>query len=197
MQTMITQTTQPSNTGTAVDVSKSVSTPIAADIAAAVAALAKALQRRCWMVVCAESCTGGLLAAALTDMPGSSAWFERGFVTYSNAAKIEHLGVQPGTLTQYGAVSSQTAEQMALGALRAANVQLAIATTGIAGPDGGTPGKPVGTVCFGFAWRSAEGQVHHRDCHTQTHTRFFPGTRQQVRQASVAWALQQALRVLA
>jgi len=167
----------------------------AADIAAAVAALAKALQRRRWMVVCAESCTGGLLAAALTDLPGSSAWFERGFVTYSNAAKIEHLGVQPGTLTQYGAVSSQTAEQMALGALKAANAHLAIATTGIAGPDGGTPDKPVGTVCFGFAWRSAEG--HHRDCHTQTHTRFFPGTRQQVRQASVAWALQQALRVLA
>ncbi|SDG17820.1 CinA family protein [Sulfitobacter delicatus] len=102
------------------------------------------------MVACAESCTGGMLAAALTDLPGSSALLDRGFVTYTNAAKIAMLGVSPETLKQHGAVSEQVAEEMARGALQHSDAQIAVSITGIAGP-GGSEHKPEGRVCFGLA----------------------------------------------
>lgn len=144
-----------------------------------------------WMCACAESCTGGLLAAALTELPGSSRWFDRGFVTYSNAAKVEHLRVSVDTLERFGAVSEETAMEMAGGALAAAgDVQLALSTTGIAGPDGATPGKPVGMVCFGFAQRVEQGIV------TRGMTRIFEGGRDEVRRGAVEFALQTALDML-
>ena len=102
------------------------------------------------MVTCAESCTGGMLAAALTDLPGASALLDRGFVTYTNAAKIAMLGVSPETLEQHGAVSEQVAEEMARGALQHSEAQIAVSITGIAGP-GGSEHKPEGRVCFGLA----------------------------------------------
>ncbi len=102
------------------------------------------------MLTCAESCTGGMLAATLTDLPGSSAMFERGFVTYTNDAKMDMLGVQAATLDAYGAVSEQTAHEMATGALAHSNAQIAVSITGIAGP-GGSDHKPEGRVCFGLA----------------------------------------------
>lgn len=102
------------------------------------------------MISCAESCTGGMLAARLTDLPGSSVMFERGFVTYTNAAKVELLGVSPQTLETYGAVSEPVANEMARGALRHSNAQVAVSITGIAGP-GGSEHKPEGLVCFGLA----------------------------------------------
>ena len=107
------------------------------------------------MIACAESCTGGMLAASLTDFPGSSAMLERGFVTYTNEAKIEMLGVQDATLASHGAVSEQVAQEMATGALARSNAALAVAITGIAGP-GGSDHKPEGRVCFGLA---TKGQV--------------------------------------
>src|SRR3546814_1040443 len=129
------------------------------------------------MFACAESCTGGLLAAAMTETPGSSLWFDRGFVTYSNAAKVEQLRVSVDTLERFGAVSEETAMEMAAGVLSATDLaHLAISTTGIAGPDGGTPGKPVGMVCFGFARRTSQGVV------TRAMTRIFEGDRAQIRQ---------------
>ena len=112
--------------------------------------LADALRRRGWTLAAAESCTGGLIAAALTDQPGSSDVFDRGFVTYSNAAKGTMLGVSQATLTTYGAVSEKVAQEMAEGALFRAGVGLAVAVTGIAGP-GGSAFKPEGRVCFGLA----------------------------------------------
>ena len=102
------------------------------------------------MVACAESCTGGMLAAALTDLPGSSALLDRGFVTYTNAAKMAMLGVSEATLAQWGAVSEQVAEEMAAGALERSEAQIAVSITGIAGP-GGSEHKPEGRVCFGLA----------------------------------------------
>lgn len=132
----------------------------------------------------AESCTGGLVAAALTDVPGSSQWFMQGMVTYSNQAKVRLLGVLPQTLERFGAVSQETAREMAQGALQACNeAQLAVSTTGIAGPGGATPGKPVGTVCFGFARRTPTGIL------VQSATQWFAGDRQAVREQSVAFAL--------
>lgn len=101
-------------------------------------------------VACAESCTGGMLAARLTDLPGSSALLDRGFVTYTNAAKVEMLGVQPATLDAYGAVSEEVAHEMAKGAMARSGAQLAVSITGIAGP-GGSEFKPEGRVCFGLA----------------------------------------------
>ena len=108
------------------------------------------LRHKKWKLVTAESCTGGMIATALTDKPGSSAVFERGFVTYSNEAKIECLGVLPATLKKYGAVSKQVVEEMAQGALENSQAKISIAITGIAGPDGGTPQKPVGLVHIGY-----------------------------------------------
>jgi nicotinamide-nucleotide amidase len=110
-----------------------------------------ALSARNVMVATAESCTGGLVAGAITAVAGSSAWFDRGFVTYSNDAKIEQLGVARETIATHGAVSTQTAAEMAAGACRASRAQWAVAVTGVAGPGGGSTEKPVGMVCFGWA----------------------------------------------
>jgi nicotinamide-nucleotide amidase len=132
------------------------------------------------MLVTAESCTGGGIAAAVTAVAGSSAWFERGFVTYSNAAKCEMLGVQETTLQAYGAVSEPVVREMATGALQHSAAQVAVAVSGIAGPDGGTPAKPVGTVCL--AWAGAGSPV-------RSETRHFAGSRADVQRQSVAAAL--------
>lgn len=120
-------------------------------------ALGDRLRSRGWRLATAESCTGGLLAAACTAVAGSSDWFERGFVTYSNEAKSSLLGVEPQAIAQHGAVSEAVARQMARGALRAAPVQLAVSVTGIAGPGGAVPGKPVGTVWLAWAADAATG----------------------------------------
>jgi nicotinamide-nucleotide amidase len=153
--------------------------------------LGRLLVDRGWMFACAESCTGGLLSAAMTDTAGSSQWFDRGFVTYSNIAKIEQLHVNADTLERFGAVSEETAMEMAAGVLSTASAaQLAISTSGIAGPGGATPGKPVGMVCFGFAQRAANGVV------TRAMTRIFEGDRQQVRDAAVAFALSTAIELI-
>ncbi len=152
----------------------------AATLADAVQALALALRARQWRLATAESCTGGLIAAACTDLAGSSDWFERGFVTYSNAAKTDLLGVDPAVIQAHGAVSQEVAAAMAQGALQRAPVQLAVAVTGIAGPGGAVPGKPVGTVWLG--WGTAAG-VH-------TERLQLSGDRAAVRAATVLAALQ-------
>lgn len=108
------------------------------------------LRKKKWKLVTAESCTGGMIATAITDKAGSSEIFDRGFVTYSNQAKMDSLGVSAKTLEQFGAVSMETAEEMANGALENSEAQIAVSVTGIAGPDGGTPQKPVGLVYIGF-----------------------------------------------
>jgi len=142
-----------------------------------------------WRVVTAESCTAGWVAKALTDVPGSSQWLECGFVTYSNAAKTRDLGVPEQVLAQHGAVSEQTVRQMARGALRAAGVEVAVAISGIAGPDGGSPGKSVGTVWFAVAQREGDTTVEHAE------VRLFPGDRELVRRQSVERALQLLLQL--
>ena len=144
------------------------------------AALVNAAIARGLTITTAESCTGGLVSAAITDIPGSSAMFERGFVTYSNQAKSQMLGVLPATLETFGAVSEETAAEMAQGALKSANADLAIAVTGIAGP-GSSAFKPEGRVCFGLA----DGQI----CSTST-VEFGPLGRQEVRSAARNHALQ-------
>ena len=116
------------------------------------AELAQALLARGWSLSTAESCTGGLVSATCTELSGSSAWFERGFVTYSNAAKTEMLGVPAELIAAHGAVSEAVAQAMAAGALRHSAAQIAVAITGVAGPLGGSVDKPVGTVCFAWAW---------------------------------------------
>lgn len=130
------------------------------DFDAQVAALADALRARGWRIAAAESCTGGMIAAACTSRAGSSDWFDRGFVTYSNAAKTEMLGVAGELIERHGAVSAEVAAAMADGALAHSNAQLAVAVTGIAGPGGATPGKPVGTVYLALARR---GEVPHTE----------------------------------
>lgn len=149
-----------------------------------VAELGTELKKREWKLVTAESCTGGGLAYFITSQPGSSAWFDRGFVTYSNNAKEETLGVKPLTLNVFGAVSEQTAREMAEGALQNSQAQIAVAITGIAGPDGGTPEKPVGTVWF--AWTSIEGN-------TQAVIDIFNGDRAQIREHAIVIALEKLL----
>ncbi len=124
-----------------------------------VVALAAALRARGWKIATAESCTGGLIAAACTAVAGSSDWFERGFVTYSNEAKVELLGVAQTLIQAHGAVSAEVARAMAEGALRYSHAQLAVAVTGIAGPGGATPGKPVGTVWLALARAGSAAQV--------------------------------------
>ncbi|MHA7845447.1 nicotinamide-nucleotide amidase [Serratia sp. D1N4] len=135
-------------------------------------------------ITCAESCTGGGIAKAITDIAGSSAYFDRGFVTYSNAAKHELLGVAEATLMTHGAVSEAVVREMAQGALHAAKADLALSVSGIAGPDGGSADKPVGTVWFGFAERS--GRVLARKMQ-------FAGDRDAVRLQATIFALQTAL----
>ena len=138
------------------------------------------------LLVTAESCTGGWVAQAVTSVAGSSGWFERGYVTYSNAAKTGALGVRKATLDRHGAVSEQTAREMARGALRKGLGTIALSVTGIAGPGGGSPGKPVGTVCFAFA--------HGRKIRSET--KRFKGNRNSVRRQSVVQALRGVLRCL-
>ncbi len=145
------------------------------------ATLGRALESRELKVATAESCTGGLVAGAITDVAGSSAWFERGFVTYSNEAKIDLLGVRAETLATHGAVSEETAREMVAGALARSSADLAVAVTGIAGPSGGTPQKPVGLVWL--AWAGRGGPV-------ASAARLFSGDRAAVREATVVAALQ-------
>lgn len=147
----------------------------------------QALQARGLLLATAESCTGGGVAQAVTDVGGSSAWFERGFVTYSNGAKSTMLGVPADLIAAHGAVSEEVAAAMAQGALARSDARVAVSTTGIAGPTGGVPGKPVGTVCFGWAM---DGRV-------QTQRLVFAGDRQAVRAQAVAHALQELLRFIA
>ena len=148
-------------------------------VAQRVAELAALLRSRGLMMATAESCTGGLIAAACTELSGSSDWFERGFVTYSNAAKAELLSVPPELIEQHGAVSEAVARAMAAGALERAPVQMAVAVTGVAGPTGGSADKPVGTVWFG--WATPNGVFSERQQ--------FEGNRTAVRQATVEHAL--------
>ena len=146
----------------------------------------KALKNKGETLVTAESCTGGWVAQAVTSIAGSSEWFERAYVTYSNAAKREALGVRKVTLVRHGAVSEKTAREMARGALRRSHGSIALSITGIAGPGGGSPGKPVGTVCF--AW--AQGRK------IRSETRRYRGGRRRVRQQSVVHALRGVLKWL-
>jgi len=154
-------------------------------------ALSRSLLDLCRMrkltIATAESCTGGLVAGALTDIPGSSDVIDRGFVTYSNDAKRAMLGVKATTLSTFGAVSKETATAMAIGALEKAGVDLAVSITGIAGPGGATPGKPVGLVHFAVAAR--DGRILHREC------RFGAIGRSAVRQRSVAEALRMLMEL--
>ena len=141
--------------------------------------LGELLRSRGWMLAAAESCTGGLIAAACTELAGSSDWFERGFVTYSNEAKTEALGVDAAAIEAHGAVSEVVARAMAFGAVRHSRAQVGVAVTGIAGPGGGSPGKPVGTVWFAFM---VDGRL-------SSEMKRFDGDRQAVRQATVDHAL--------
>jgi len=148
--------------------------------------LARCLLKQQKYLAVAESCTGGWLAKSLTDLPGSSCWFERGFVTYSDAAKKEMLGVAAQTLAEHGAVSEAVVREMAGGALQHSAADIAVSISGIAGPGGAVPGKPVGTVCFGVATSSE----------IQSDTQQFEGDREAVRQQAVAHALQRLIDVL-
>lgn len=143
-------------------------------------AVAAGLKAQGRTLALAESCTGGWIAKCCTDLAGSSAWFEAGFVTYSNRAKSEALGVRAASLQRYGAVSEIVAAEMARGARSAAHADWAISVTGIAGPDGGSPDKPVGTVCFGWVGPDDE---------PETETCRFDGDRDEVRRQTVAHAL--------
>jgi len=143
--------------------------------------IGQALKARGATVTTAESCTGGWVAKVITDIAGSSAWFERGFVTYSNEAKAQMIGVKSVTLEQHGAVSEPVVVEMAIGAIKAARADYAISISGIAGPDGGTATKPVGTVWFGFASAAGEG-ITRCEC--------FSGDRENVRRQATAYALQ-------
>jgi nicotinamide-nucleotide amidase len=144
----------------------------------------RALQAKGWVLATAESCTGGGLAQAITEVAGASEWFERGYVTYSNAAKTAMLGVPASLIERFGAVSEQVAAAMAHGAWSDSGAQIAISTTGIAGPGGAVPGKPVGTVCFGWTMEGA----------TATERLVFAGDRRAVREQSIVHALRGVLR---
>lgn len=142
------------------------------DSSTSAAVLGAALKARGLTLALAESCTGGMVAQYITSVAGSSAWFDRGFITYSNASKVEMLGVSNQTLEQFGAVSEQTAAEMALGALKHSHAHIAGSITGIAGPDGGTPEKPVGMVCFAWVGQNFS---------TKTATQNFKGSRDNIR----------------
>jgi len=151
------------------------------------AELGNKLHARGWMLATAESCTGGWVGHLLTSLPGSSRWYERGFITYANDAKIEMLGVPAETIDQYGAVSEETASAMAAGALRNSHAQAALAISGIAGPGGGTPQKPVGLVCYG--WALADGTVMSSTCR-------LDGDREEIRSRAVAAALRGLIELI-
>ena len=159
---------------------------LAPDLYGLVADLAYFLRKRSWQLAVAESCTGGLIAAACTELAGSSLWFERGFVSYSNAAKIELLGVDAALIEHHGAVSEEVARAMVQGAISRSCAQVALAVTGVAGPSGGSADKPVGTVWFG--WATPAGVV--------SDLRRFEGDRRHVREAAVQHALQQLLALI-
>ncbi|WP_229518584.1 CinA family protein [Massilia sp. PAMC28688] len=156
------------------------------DIVDLAAQAGRALRARGWLLATAESCTGGAVAQAVTEVAGASAWFECGFVTYSNDAKTRLLGVPAALIARHGAVSEEVAAAMASGALANSSAHIALSTTGIAGPTGAVPGKPVGTVCFG--WSHAG--------HTHTERLVFGGDRHAVREQSVRHALQALLRLI-
>ncbi|HEY3431001.1 MAG TPA: nicotinamide-nucleotide amidase [Rhodocyclaceae bacterium] len=147
-----------------------------------------ALQGAGLTLTTAESCTGGWVAQVVTHTAGSSAWFDRGFVTYSNEAKVDMLGVSLETLAQAGAVSLETAKEMALGALENSKALISLSITGIAGPTGGSPGKPVGTVCFSWCFRG-KTPVSRR--------RRFGGDRESVRYQALVFALEEMLKLIA
>jgi len=150
------------------------------DLETLAAQLGESLRQRGLMLATAESCTGGWVAQAITAISGSSQWFERGFVTYSNAAKMELLGVNPATLEQHGAVSEPTVREMAQGALARSHAQVAVAVSGIAGPGGGSLEKPVGTVCLAWAGSGMD---------TRAQCLLFTGNREAVRRQAVAAVL--------
>jgi len=145
----------------------------------------QALEQRGWVLATAESCTGGWIAEVVTATAGSSNWFDRGFVTYSNAAKTDLLGVSTATLATHGAVSEDTVAEMVRGALSRSNAQIAVAVSGVAGPGGGTAAKPVGMVCLGWGLHSGE---------LSTTTLHFSGDREAVRRQTVLTALEQVIR---
>ena len=147
----------------------------------------RALKRRELMMATAESCTGGWIGQAITMVPGSSEWFERGFISYTYISKREMLGVSPRTLARHGAVSEQVVREMVRGALERSHAQVAVSISGVAGPSGGTAEKPVGTVCL--AWSRKGGR-------TRVETRRFRGDRDQVRSRSVAHALRGILAII-
>ena len=147
-----------------------------------------ALKKRGLMLTTAESCTGGWIAEAVTMVPGSSEWFERGFVTYTYISKREMLGVKEATLEKHGAVSEEVVREMAEGALARSHAQVAVAVSGVAGPSGGTPGKPVGTVCFAWGATGASPRCE---------TRRYRGNREAVRRQAVEHALEGVLTLLA
>jgi len=159
--------------------------------------LASQLLRRGWLLATAESCTGGMIAARCTDMAGSSQWFERGFVSYSNEAKHDMLGVPSILIEEHGAVSEQVAKAMVLGALKRSKAQVALAVTGIAGPSGGSMDKPVGTVCFAWGLPSDGGPTLGAEtAWVKVETCLFEGDRAAIRQSTLANALTQMLLLL-
>jgi nicotinamide-nucleotide amidase len=151
-----------------------------AELIALSEAVGAVCRQRQLLVATAESCTGGWAAQVITHTAGSSAWFERGFITYTNVAKADMLGVPMNTIETFGAVSLETAAEMAAGALKYSNAMISLAITGIAGPTGGSPDKPVGTVCFGWCLRN---ELPSRQC------RLFTGDRESIRRQSVIYAL--------
>jgi nicotinamide-nucleotide amidase len=152
-----------------------------------IATMAKTFLVKGWRLSTAESCTGGLVSASITALAGSSEWFERGYITYSNQAKSEDIDVSQNLIEQYGAVSDQVARAMALGAKQNSGSDIALSITGIAGPSGGSPGKPVGTVCF--AWVLSNDQMI-------SETKHFDGDRQQIRQQACDFSLRKLLDLL-
>ena len=156
------------------------------------ARVGKKLQEKGLLLATAESCTGGGVAQAITEIAGSTAWFDCGFITYSNASKTEMLDVSAAMIAQFGTVSEEVASAMAEGALANSNAHVALSTTGIAGPTGAVPGKPVGTVCFGWSIGDSS-QSHHK---THTERLVFSGDRQAVREQTVKHALEGLLRII-
>ena len=149
--------------------------------------LARVLIKNNWHLSTAESCTGGMVAASITELAGSSEWFERGYVTYSNQSKSEDIDVSQNLIEQHGAVSDQVARAMALGAKQNSGSDLSLSITGIAGPTGGSPEKPIGTVCF--AWALANDQI-------VSETKHFEGNRQQIRQQACDFSMRKLLSLV-
>ena len=156
------------------------------DILELAARVGKLLETKRLLLATAESCTGGGISQAITEIPGSTGWFERGLVTYSNAAKTDMLDVPAALIAQFGSVSVEVCAAMAEGAVTNSNADVAVSTTGIAGPTGAVPGKPVGTVCF--AWSKGD--------HTHTERLVFQGDRASVREQTVMHSLQGLLRFI-